>query len=87
MYWHKNHTVTIPLKCIKEENLFHFDAEERGTVSLVKCTQEEKGGKKGWEEGGEDGSAVSAETARGHGHACLSCVQPGENHATTVAGV
>lgn len=47
MYWHQNHTITIPLKCMKEENLFHFGAEERGTVSLVKCTQEEKGGKKG----------------------------------------
>lgn len=32
---------------MKEENLFHFDAEERSTGSLVKCTQEEKGGKKG----------------------------------------
>lgn len=48
---------------------------------------EEGGRGKGGEEGGADGEAGPLETARGHSHAHLSCVQARENHTMTFSGV
>ena len=47
-----------------------------------------RGGRgKGGEEGGADGEAGPLETAQGHSHAHLSCVQARENHTMTFSGV